>query len=98
MNNLKEINGNILKDWFEFREDRLSSLTCEEDKKHFIYFEEISKRILDSIPVQNRNFVQKHLEQLDCNFYDYNDYWNEKYYIMGFEDAIKLLSIILDMK
>ncbi len=40
MNNLREVKDDILKDWIEFREETLSSMS-EEDKKHFIYYEEI---------------------------------------------------------
>lgn len=86
----------LLKEWLEFREEELSTLT-EEDKKHWIYFEEISKKILDITPIQNLKFVKKQLEQLDHNFFDYNDYWNGKYYRLGFEDGVKLLSIIWDI-
>jgi hypothetical protein len=71
MNNLREVKDDIFKDWIEFREETLSSMS-EEDKKHFIYFEEISKRILNSIPNKNRKYVQKQLEMLallKCNFY-----------------------------
>ena len=39
MNNLREVNDDILKDWLMFREDDLCSLTCDEDRKHFVYFE-----------------------------------------------------------
>ncbi len=46
MNNLREVNDDILKDWLDFREDAISSLASEEDKKHFICFEEISEKIL----------------------------------------------------
>ena len=30
MSNFREVNDDILKDWLLFREDELSSLTCEE--------------------------------------------------------------------
>ena len=73
MSNFREVNDDILKDWLLFREDELSSLTCEEDRKHWVYFDEISKKILNSIPKQNRAFVQKQLNVLDDNFLDYND-------------------------
>ena len=33
MKNLREVNDDILKDWLLFREDAISSLTNEEDKK-----------------------------------------------------------------
>ena len=73
MNNLREVNNDILKDWLLFRED------------------EISERILNSIPKQNRAFVQKQLSVLDDNFLDYLGYWNEKYYRNGFCDGVQLI-------
>lgn len=91
MNNLREVNNDILKDWLLFREDELSSLTCEEDRKHFIYFDEISEKILKNVPEQNKKYVEKQLKQLDDNFFDYICYWNEKYYRNGFCDGIELI-------
>ena len=40
MNNLREVNNDILKDWLLFREDEISSLSCDEDRNHFVYFDE----------------------------------------------------------
>lgn len=91
MNNLKEVNDDILRDWFNFREEDLCSLTCDEDRKHHIYFDEISERILKNVPKQNQKYVQKQLDQLDKNFMDYVDYWNEKYYRNGFVDGVQLI-------
>ena len=91
MSNFREVNDDILKDWLLFREDELSSLTCEEDRKHWVYFDEISQKILNSIPKQNRAFVQKQLNQLDDNFLDYLGYWNEKYYRNGFIDGVQMI-------
>lgn len=95
MNNLREVKDDILKDWIEFREETLSTMS-EEDKKHFICFEEISKKILNSIPYKNRKYVQKQLEILDRNIFDYTFYWNEKYYRNGFVDAIQLITRCFD--
>ena len=50
MSNLREVNDDILKDLLLFREDEISSLTCAEYKKHLVYFDEISKKILNNIP------------------------------------------------
>lgn len=91
MNNLREVNNDILKDWLLFREDEISSLSCDEDRNHWVYFDEISERILNSIPKQNRAFVQKQLSVLDDNFLDYLGYWNEKYYRNGFCDGVQLI-------
>ena len=61
MSNLREVKDDLLKDWLLFREDEISTLSCEEDRKHWFYFDEISKKILNSIPKQNRAYVQKNL-------------------------------------
>ena len=91
MKNLREVNDDILKDWLMFREEDLSSLTCDEDKKHWIYFDEISERILQNVSEQNKNYVKKQLELLDENFMDYIFYWNEKYYRNGFVDDSQIV-------
>ncbi len=91
MSNLRVVNDDILKDWLEFREDAIASLSCTEDKKHWIYFEEISEKILRNVPEQNKRYVEKQLKQLDDNFCDYICYWNEKYYRNGFCDGIQLI-------
>ena len=92
MVNFREVNDDILKEWLLYRKDEISSLTCDEDKKHWVYFDEISDKILKSIPKQNRDFVRKQLNILDDNFLDYLGYWNEKYYRNGFCDGVNLIS------
>lgn len=91
MNNFREVNDDILREWLLFREDELSSITCDEDKKHWVYFDEISKKILRNVPKKNKKYVQKQLEILDDNFLDYLSYWNEKYYRNGFVDGVELV-------
>ena len=92
MNNFREVNDNILKDWLMFREDDLCSLTCDEDRKHFVYFDEIFEKILKNVPECNKKYVRQQLHKLDDNFLDYCDYWNEKYYRNGFCDGVELIS------
>ena len=92
MNNLREVNDDILKDWLEFREETLYCTLSAEDKKHFVYFDEISERILKNVPEQNKKYVEKQLKQLDDNFFDYICYWNEKYYRNGFVDGVVLIN------
>ena len=91
MNSFREVNEDILKDWFLYREDEISSLSCDEDRKHWVYFDEISENILKSVPKQNRFYIQKQLNKLDYNFLDYLGYWNEKYYRNGFCDGVQLI-------
>ena len=91
MNNFREVNDDILREWILFREDELSSITCDEDRKHWVYFDEISEKILRNVPKENKKYVQKQLEILDNNFLDYLGYWNEKYYRNGFVDGSQLV-------
>ena len=91
MSNFIKLNDDILREWILFREDVLSSITCDEDRKHWIYFDEISEKILRNVPKENKKYVQKQLEILDNNFLDYLGYWNEKYYRNGFVDGSQLV-------
>ena len=90
-NSLREVNDDLMKEWFLFREESKFCYLTEDDKKHCIHFEKISKNILNSIPEKNRQYVKNQLDQLDKNFMDYLYYWNEKYYRNGFADVIELL-------
>ena len=92
MNSFRNVGKDILKEWLDFREEDLDSLTCKEDKEHFIYFEEISEDILNNVSGNNIEYVKSQLEKLDDNFYHYMDYWFEKYYRNGFCDAVELIS------
>ena len=91
MNNFRNVNNDILKEWFLFREDEIASLTCDEDKHHWVYFDEISQKILRNVPDKNKKFVQKQLNVLYDNFLDYLGYWNEKYYRNGFVDGVQMI-------
>ena len=94
MSNLREVKNDLLKDWLAFREEDLCTLSCPEDKKHIICFDEISEKILRNVPKQNRNFVMKQLEILEDNFLDYMVYWNKKYYRNGFCDEVNLINTL----
>ena len=91
MSNFREVNDDILKEWFEFRDESLGRFTSEEDQKHSINFEDIAKNILRNVPEQNKKYVKKQLDLLDENYLDYIFYWDEKYYRNGFVDAMKLI-------
>ena len=91
MNNLREVKDDILKDWLDFREEDLCSLTCDKDRKHHIYFDEISERILKRVSKNDKKYVKKQLSFLDENFMDYIDYWNEKYYRNAFVDGVHMI-------
>ena len=64
MSSLREVKDDLLKDWLLFRENELSSLTCDEDKKHWFYFDEISKKDFKECAWTK----EKQLKKLDDNF------------------------------
>ena len=91
MNNLREVNDDILKDWLMFREEMVLGILTKEDKKHLVYFDESCENILKNVPKQNKKYVKSQLDRLDKNFMDYICYWNEKYYRNGFCDGVELV-------
>ena len=92
MNNFRNVNDDILRDWLSFREETLYCTLSAEDKKHFVYFDEISESILKNVSKQNKKYVQKQLNLLDENFMGYIFYWNEKYYRNSFCDGVEFIS------
>lgn len=91
MNNFREVNDDIIKEWLEFREETAFCNMTPQDKKYCIYFDELAENILNNVPKQNKKYVQKQLDQLDKNSMDYLCYWNEKYYRNGFVDGSQLV-------
>ena len=96
MNNFREVNDDILKDWLDFREETYLALVNDEDRKHTVKFDDISEKILNSIPKQNKKFVEKRLELLNSSFLDYIVYWNQKYYRNGFVDGVQMIGVTLN--
>ena len=96
MNNFREVNDDIIKEWLEFREETAFCNMTPQDKKYCIYFDELAEKILNNALKQNKKYVQKHLDKLDKNFMDYLCYWNEKYYRNGFVDGSQLVMGCLD--
>lgn len=91
MNNFREVNDDILREWLSYREETELGYLTEEDKKHNINFDEIIENVLKNVPKQNKKYVKKQLDMLDKNFMDYICYWNEKYYRNGFVDGSQLV-------
>ena len=81
---------NLLKKWLDFREEELSHMD-ENDKKHLINFDDYSEKILNNVTGESYNYFSKKLELMYDDFIDYCSYWNNKYYMNGFSDAIKLI-------
>lgn len=90
MNNFKEVNNDILKEWFEFREDSIFTI-WDADKKYIEAYENAIEKILRNVVDKNKKFVEKQLNVLDKAFMDYLHYWNEKFYRNGFVDVVQLI-------
>ncbi len=91
MNNLREVNDDILKDWLEFREDSFLCQLSNKDYKYSLNFDKFCEKILRNISKDNKQFVQSQLDKLYDDFMMYLDYWNEKYYRNGFCDGVQLI-------
>ena len=72
MNNFREVNDDILREWLSYREETELGYLTNEDKKHNINFDEIVENVLKNVPKQNKKYVKKQLNRLDKNFMDYN--------------------------
>ena len=82
--------NNLIHDWYEFRKENLSILNFE-DKKHIISYDKHLHNILKNVNSKKKNFVKKELFELDIEYSNYLNYWNEKFYDTGFKDALNLL-------
>ena len=91
MENFRNVNEDILKEWLEYRESTKFAFIDDEDKKHHIDIDLISEKILQNIPEHCKEYVQKQLEEIETNYMDYINYWNEKYYRNGFCDGMQLV-------
>ena len=96
MNNFRNVNDDILKEWLNYREETDLAFINDEDRKHTVKFDDFSEKILNSIPKQNKKFVEKRLELLNSSFLDYIVYWNEKYYRNGFVDGVQMIGVTLN--
>ena len=96
MNNFRNVNDDILKECLNYREETDLAFINDEDRKHTVKFDDFSEKILNSIPKQNRKFVEMQLNLLNSSFLDYIVYWNEKYYRNGFCDGIELIIGCID--
>lgn len=63
----------------------------ENDQEYLINFDNYSEKILNNVSGVNYNYVSKKLDLIYEDFMEYCVFWNDKYYMSGFSDAIKLI-------
>lgn len=90
---METFNNNIEKlinDWYAFKEESLSKLS-DSDKENLANFDDFSKDILNFIQDENKKIVRGKLDKIYGEFMDNLSYTNNKYYLEGFKDGIKLI-------
>ena len=86
----------LLQDWLDFRSEELETNLSDEDKNHFLKFDDFYDKIVDVTLDTKKDYVSDLLNGLRDDFMQYCIYWNEKYYKTGFSDGIKLLDKALN--
>ena len=81
----------LLKDWIEFRFEKLETNLTDEDKKHALNYDTFCEKILDVIPDKYSDYVSDVLDDFREELLNHCVYWNEKYYKTGIIDIITLL-------
>lgn len=82
---------NLLNEWFEFRENKFAYMD-DEDIEHLVDFDSYSEKILNHVNDKSYDYVSKKLDFLLDDCIAYCDYWNRKFYFLGFSDAVKLIA------
>ena len=86
----------LLKDWMEFRFEKLESNLTDEDKKHALNYDTFCEKILDIIPDKDSDYVSDILDDFREELLTHCVYWNEKYYRAGFCDSIKIIHVNME--
>ena len=92
MDRLRKVNNkDILKDWYECREENyLSHISPDEDFSNDLKIDIYRKNILKNVNKQKRKYIKKQMDYMYENIMNYSDYITEKYYRNGFCDAFEL--------
>ncbi len=90
MINFRNVNENdILKEWFDFREETYLCYADKQDRENKFKFDFFRENILKNIPKQNQKYIDKQLVM-------YLTYITEKYYRNGFVDGSQLVMWCFD--
>ena len=58
MGSYRNVGDDFLKEWLDFREEDIASLSCKADKENLIYFDETSQNILNNVSGNNLEYVK----------------------------------------
>lgn len=82
---------NLLEKWLEFREEELECGLNKEDKNHMYDFEKCADMVLNCVDGEMYEFAKKELDKLEEEILDSMEYFNKKYYMTGFMDALEII-------
>ena len=90
--NSNDKDDELLKDWIEFRFEKLKINLTDENKKHALNYDTFCEKILDIIPDKDSDYVSDILDDFREELLNHCVYWNEKYYMTGVNDVIKFIT------
>lgn len=93
--NLNDKDDELLKDWIEFRFEKLETNLTDKDKEHALNYDTFCEKILDVISDKDSDYVSDILDDFREELLNYSIYWNEKYYKTGFSDCLNLVIMSL---
>lgn len=83
-------NKKLIEECLEFRKTKMEELTVE-DKTYVIAMDKIFKSIQNLVPIENQKVVLDKIDELTDVIVKYTEYSNDKFYTIGFYDAINLV-------
>ena len=95
--NKDDNNDELLQDWMEFRFEKLESNLNDEDRKHALKYDTFCEKILDVIQDRDSDYISNVLDDFREEMLNHCVYWNEKYYMTGFNDIIKFITNTLNL-
>lgn len=88
----ENINKNkLLNKWFEFRLEEIETYLSEEDRKYIFSFQDIIDELLKIVPYDKQDWIIKLIDEYDDKYCECYIYWTKKYYMIGWNDRIKLI-------
>ena len=90
--NINNEDNTLLRDWLDFRFEKLETNLTDEDKKHTLNYDTFCEKILDVIPDKDPDYASDILDDFRKELLNHCVYWNEKYYMTGVNDVIKFIT------
>ena len=94
--NSNDKDNELLRDWIELRFEKLETNLTDEYKKHALNYDTFCEKILDVISDKDSDYVSDVFGDFREELLTHCVYWNQKYYMTGVNDVIKLITNALN--